>query len=120
VREVARLGYGPVHEQHADEFALRTISAAGYDPAGAVRYLTLLEKRHLAARGVFAAFLDSHPERSRRRCLAETLVAIGGERGPSRKVNRDLYRRAAARLAGEAEELVGAGRASTSPPRLRD
>ena len=116
VREVARLGYGPVHEQQADESAMRTISAAGYDPAAAVRYLTALEKRHLAARGVFAAFLDSHPARSRRRCFVETLIAIGGERGVLRRVNSEVYRRAVARFAGEREEPVGAGRGAPVPP----
>lgn len=120
VREVARMGYGPVHEQHADESAMRTISAAGYDPAAAIRYLAALEKRHLAARGVFAAFLDSHPARSRRRCLAETLVAIGGDRMLARKVNREVYRRAAARFAGEREDLVGAGRVPAPPPPTRE
>jgi len=118
VREVARLGYGPVHEQQADESALRTISAAGYDPAAAVRYLAALEARHLAARGVLAAFLDSHPARSRRRCLAETLVAIGVGRSAPRRVNGEVYRRAVARFAPEREELIGSGRGSVpSPPR---
>jgi len=116
VREVARLGYGPVHEQQADESAMRTISAAGYDPAAAIRYLTALENRHLAARGVFAAFLDSHPARSRRRCFVETLIAIGGERGVLRRVNREVYRRAVISFAGEREEPVGAGRATVLPP----
>jgi|GEM_PF-2054228 predicted Zn-dependent protease len=116
VREVARLGFGPVHEPHADESALRRISATGYDPAGAIRYLATLEKRHLAARGVLAAFLDSHPARSRRRCLAETLLAIGGDREGPRKVNRDAYRRAAARFSAEREELVRTGPAPPLPP----
>ena len=120
LREVARLGYGPEHEQHADAEALKTISTVGYDLTGAVRYLTLLEKRHLAARGVFAAFLDSHPARSRRRCLAETLVAIGGERQKAPKVNRDAYRRAASRFAADRDEPVGAGRGPQATPVSRD
>jgi predicted Zn-dependent protease len=115
VREVAGLGHGPVHEQHADESALRTVSAAGYDPLAAVRYLVALEDRHLGARGVLAAFLDSHPARSRRRCLAETLVAIGAERAAPRRVNREGYRRAATALMKEREELVGAGASGASP-----
>lgn len=106
VREVAWLGYGSVHEQHADEWALKLLALDGYDPRSGVRHLARMEKRHLEERGVLAAFLDAHPARSRRRCLAETLVEIEASRNQLFRVNRDRYQRMAATLGRDDLVLV--------------
>lgn len=106
--EVAVLGYGPAHELDADDRALRRITAAGYDPSAAVRYLAQVERRQIEARGALAAFLDPRPARSRRRCLIETLAAAGGLAGTDLKVNREVYRRAIGKLHSD-DVPVGAG-----------
>ena len=117
VQEVARLGYGPEHETHADEWAINLLATTGYDPDAAVRYLKMLEARHLAERGALAAFLDVHPARSRRRCLAETLHTIHRDRVLLRKLNREVYRRAASTL-GIEDRGAQVGRLAWAEPRV--
>ncbi len=114
VREVAWLGYGSIHEQQADEWAMKQLGALGYDPAAAVRYLDAMERQHLEARGVLAAFLDVHPARSRRRCLAETMLAIDARSARVRRINREVYRRAAAAL--RRDDLAARPSRSAPPP----
>jgi predicted Zn-dependent protease len=116
--EVAALGYGTVHELDADEWAMRTIEAAGFDPAGAVRYLGLIEKRQVDGRGVLAGFLEVPPARSRRRCLLETLLGLGrGEADARGRINREGYRRITTLLAQMALAVEAESPAARNEPR---
>lgn len=101
LREVACLGYGPLHEENADALGIDLLVRAGYDPMAAVRYLTMAERRDLSSRGPVAAMLDVRPARSRRRELAQAIAAphLGG--ATIVRLNREAYRRETARLASE-------------------
>ena len=98
VREVALLGYGPVHEEDADAFGIGLLVRAGYDPAAAVRYLALLERCDLSSRRALAPFLDVRPVSSRRRLVVEALVAAHCDSTSIVRLEREGYRRAVARL----------------------
>lgn len=118
VRELAWLGYGSAHEQQADEWSIKLLALEGYDLGSAVRHLTRMEKRHLEARGALAAFLDAHPARSRRRCLAETLVALESPRVQPLRANREVYQRMAMALVRDDLVHHDAARASRTGPRV--
>src|SRR5439155_23090013 len=98
-----------------DEWALHLMMNAGYNAGASVGYLKVLESRHLAERRALAAFLDVHPARSRRRCLAETLLSIHRDHPITRKSNRDAYRRAAAALSREDHPVQPGRRPGTEP-----
>ena len=101
VRELACLGYGAAHEGSADAFAVELLVRAGYDPTAGARFLSMLERRDLSARGPLAPFLDVRPPRSRRRAAIEALSAVHLESATLVRLNREVYRRASANLAQE-------------------
>jgi predicted Zn-dependent protease len=115
--ELAALGYGSAHELEADEWAMKAIEAAGYDPSGAVRYLELIERRQVEGRGVLAGFLEVPPARSRRRCLLETLLGLDRRPESSLRVNREGYRRVASLLGKDERAMVSNLPPTRSEPR---
>lgn len=99
LNEVVRLGYGKANEESADAIATGLLVRIGYDPGAAVRCLALIEARDLSTRRALAAFLDVRPARSRRRALVDLLVFPHTDLATPARLNRDVYRRAASRLA---------------------
>jgi predicted Zn-dependent protease len=101
--DLVRLGYGRERERRADARAFEAVLALGYDPRSVVHYLQHLES--LGERGdpkVADLFLAHPPARDRLRRLEETL-ARHVESKPTRRVNREVFRRAAGRHASSVE-----------------
>jgi predicted Zn-dependent protease len=117
LREVASIGYGPLHEESADAAAVDTLGRAGYDTAGAIRVLTLLETRDLGTRPPLAPFIDACPSRSRRRVLAERLAARWTDRARPGILNREAFKRAAVALRGDFPAGPPARRSQVVPAR---
>jgi predicted Zn-dependent protease len=101
--DLVRLGYGRERERRADAQAFEAVLALGYDPRSVVHYLQHLES--LGEREdpkVADLFLAHPPARDRLRRLEETL-ARHVESKPTRRVNREVFRRAAGRHASSVE-----------------
>lgn len=97
--DVVRLGYGQAHEHEADARALDALLAAGYDPHSVKRLLRRWEMAVERGEERVAELALAHPTCGDRlrRLEDELFRRIDAE--PGRRVNREVFRRAAGRHA---------------------
>jgi predicted Zn-dependent protease len=86
------------HEFQADQFAVKYAVAAGYDPAGAVRFFEKLLAMHGSGPGGFMGWLSTHPPTDERIVRAEAEIAQYDLSGHPRTRNSDAYLQATADL----------------------
>ena len=86
------------YEFQADQFAVKYAVAAGYDPAGAVRFFEKLMTMHGSGPGGFAGWLSTHPPTDERIVRANEEIALYDLSGHPRTRNRDAFLRATADL----------------------
>jgi len=79
------------HEFQADQFAVKYSVAAGYDPAGAVRFFEKLMAMHGSGPGGVAGWLSTHPPTDERISRANTEIGKYDMTGHSRTRNRDVF-----------------------------
>jgi len=86
------------HEFQADQFAVKYAVAAGYDPAGTVRFFEKLVALHGAGPGGFAGWLSTHPPTDERIVRANNEIGRYDMSGHPRTRNRDAYLQATTSL----------------------
>jgi predicted Zn-dependent protease len=107
------LNYSRMHEREADRIALGTLTNAGIDPEGMVRFFEKLQRRHGGAGGRQFEFLRTHPMTAERiSAIRDRLQAIDRSR-----LERDSlgFRLARARLAA----ITGRTEVSLDDPHAR-
>jgi beta-barrel assembly-enhancing protease len=106
-QQVAGLGAGLFtmknsrdHEFQSDQFGVKYLVAAGYDPEGIVRFFqTLVEMNGEGASGA-AGWFSTHPATEERIARARTEIALYDLSGSPRNRFQDRFRQATARLRG--------------------
>jgi len=86
------------HEFQADQFAVKYAVAAGYDPAGAVRFFEKLAALHGSGPGGFAGWLSTHPPTDERIARAQLEIGRYDLGGHPLTRNRDMYLQATNQL----------------------
>ena len=79
------------HEFQADQFAVKYAVAAGYDPAGTVRFFEKLMAMHGSGSGGFAGWMSTHPPTDERIVRAQQEIDRYDMTGHPRTRNRDAF-----------------------------
>jgi len=79
------------HEFQADQFAVKYSVAAGYDPAGSVRFFEKLMAMHGSGPGGVAGWLSTHPPTDERITRAQQEIGRYDMTGHPRARNRDVF-----------------------------
>lgn len=106
-QQVAGLGAGLFtmknsrdHEFQADQFGVKYLVAAGYDPEGILRFFQTLVEMHGEGPTGAAGWFSTHPATEERIARARTEIALYDLGGSPRNRFEDRFRQATARLRG--------------------
>jgi len=111
--DLTRLGYGRRRELDADATALRAMLSLRYDPSSAVRYLRRLKFAISTADSTVADAAVAYPPPGYRVRKLERILYGRIGRAPVQRVNREVFRRAAATALGDG--LVATTLGSVTP-----
>ena len=94
------LGYGDVHELDADAQAYRAVVELGYESASVLRYVGRFKAAEDSGDSRLSELAVAHPPQADRvRRLEGRINLAPVHRGPGIRVNREVFRRAAGRIA---------------------